>query len=48
MDEKRELEFELIIKDEQAVRVVARGEKRLEEMRHKIEVSKMGQVKVQD
>ena len=48
MDEKRELEFELIMKDEQAFRVVAREEKRLEEMGHKIDVCKMAQVKVQD
>ena len=46
MDEKRELGFCEIMADEQMVRAVAREEKRLEEMRHKIDVQKLGQQKV--
>lgn len=46
MDDKRNLEFELILLDERNLRAVKREEDRLEDMRHKIEVAKLQQDKI--
>lgn len=48
MDEKRELEFELIMKDQTEERIINRGEKNLREMKQKIELAQLGQKKIQD
>lgn len=46
IDEKRELEFVLIMLDEQKGRLKGRELKRLEDMEHKIEVQILGQEKI--
>lgn len=47
MDIKRELEFELIMLNEQSERIERREEKRLEDVRHKIEVCTLRQDEIQ-
>jgi hypothetical protein len=41
MDEKRDLEFELILLEERNGRAIQREELRLDDMRHKIEVLRL-------
>ena len=47
MDIKRELEFEILMLEEQIEKVDAREQKRLDNMQHKIDLVKMKQEKIQ-
>ena len=46
LGQKRELEFEIIMYDEQKVRQNQKDEKKLEAMQHKIETLKLNQQKI--
>lgn len=47
MDEKRELEFEVLMLEEANERVVVREEKRVDDEKHKIDISLLQQEKLQ-